>query len=208
MPLLDTKLLSRLATGRKEETYWPVAVAQDKFYCIILKGGERHPYFPRPLLNEFDFQIPLHFAAAAPKKRRRHDEDEDMDGMDKDEDEQEAGTEITRLEHSYALTNLLHSLGSDLMGATTSTAAQRAALGAKALKADKLLLQLLAAECVEGEERGMKALEIVGLMKDESGRMMEAAAKVASRFGREVLRTRIEELAERRVVGLDVDGDE
>jgi len=181
-------------------------VAQDKFYCIILKGGERHPYFPRPLLNEFDFQIPLHFAATAPKKRRRNDEDQDMDGMD--EDEQEAGTEITRLEHSYALTNLLHSLASDLMAATTSTAAQRAALGAKALEADKLLLQLLAAECVEGEERGMKALEIVGLMKDESGRMMEAAAKVASRFGREVLRTRIEELAERRVVGLDVDRDE
>jgi len=179
-------------------------VAQEKFYCIILKGGERHPYFPRPLLNEFDFQIPLHFSAA-PRKRLRNDEDEDMD---KDEDEQEAVTEVTRLEHSYALTNLLHSLASDLMGATTSTAAQRAALGAKALEADKLLLQLLAAECVEGEERGMKALEIVGLMKDESGRMMEAAAKVASRFGREVLRTRIEELAERRVVGLDVDGDE
>lgn len=207
MPLLDTKLLSRLATGRKEETYWPVAVAQDKFYCIILKGGERHPYFPRPLLNEFDFQIPLHFSTA-PKKRRRNDEDEDMDGIEKAEDEQEAGTEITRLEHSYALTNLLHSLANDLMGATTSTAAQRAALGAKALEADKLLLQLLAAECVEGEERGMKALEIVGLMKDESGRMMEAAAKVASRFGREVLRGRIEEMAERRVVGLDVDGDE
>jgi len=179
-------------------------VAQEKFYCIILKGGERHPYFPRPLLNEFNFQIPLHFSAA-PKKRSRNYEDEDMD---KDEDEQEAVTEVTRLEHSYALTNLLHSLASDLMGATTSTAAQRAALGAKALEADKLLLQLLAAECVEGEERGMKALEIVGLMKDESGRMMEAAAKVASRFGREVLRTRIEELAERRVVGLDVDGDE
>lgn len=131
-----------------------------------------------------------------------------MNGNDNEDDEQEAGTEITRLEHSYALTTLLHSLASDLMAATTSTAAQRAALGTKALEADKLLLQLLAAECVEGEERGMKALEIVGLMKDESGRMMEAAAKVASRFGREVLRTRIEEMAERRIVGLDVDGEE
>lgn len=37
VPLLDTRLLERLASGRKEESYWPVAVAQDKFHCIILK---------------------------------------------------------------------------------------------------------------------------------------------------------------------------
>lgn len=37
VPLLDTRLLERLAGGRKEESYWPVAVAQDKFHCIILK---------------------------------------------------------------------------------------------------------------------------------------------------------------------------
>jgi chromosome transmission fidelity protein 4 len=36
-PLLDTRTLERLASGRKEESYWPVAVAQDKFHCIILK---------------------------------------------------------------------------------------------------------------------------------------------------------------------------
>jgi len=36
-PLLDTKALERLAGGRKEEKYWPVAVAQNKFHCIILK---------------------------------------------------------------------------------------------------------------------------------------------------------------------------
>jgi len=37
VPLLDTKLLDRLASGRKEETYWPVAVSREKFCCIILK---------------------------------------------------------------------------------------------------------------------------------------------------------------------------
>jgi len=206
IPLLDTKLLSRLASGRKTENYWPVAVAQEKFYCIILKGGDRHPYFPRPLLNEFDFHIPLHHAAG-PKNQSRRNEDEDMTGADDEEDEAE-GTETTRLEHSYALTTLLQSLTSDLVAATTSTAAQRATLASQTLQADKLLLQLLAAECVEGEEKGMKALEIVGLMKDESGKIMDAAAKVASRFGREVLRSRIEEMAERRAVGLHDDGDD
>jgi chromosome transmission fidelity protein 4 len=59
VPLLDTKLLSRLASGRKTETYFPVAVADNKFHCIILKGGDQYPYFPRPLLSEFEFQIPL-----------------------------------------------------------------------------------------------------------------------------------------------------
>jgi chromosome transmission fidelity protein 4 len=38
-PLLDTRTLERLAGGRKTESYWPVAVAQDKFHCIILKVG-------------------------------------------------------------------------------------------------------------------------------------------------------------------------
>lgn len=37
VPLLDTKRMERLASGKKEESYWPVAVAQDKFHCIILK---------------------------------------------------------------------------------------------------------------------------------------------------------------------------
>ena len=48
VPLLDTKTLDRLAGGRKQETYWPVAVAQDKFHCIILKasttGAGSNPY--------------------------------------------------------------------------------------------------------------------------------------------------------------------
>lgn len=37
VPLLDTRTLERLAGGGKEESYWPVAVANDKFHCIILK---------------------------------------------------------------------------------------------------------------------------------------------------------------------------
>ncbi|MDI1489198.1 MAG: DNA polymerase alpha accessory factor Mcl1 [Ramalina farinacea] len=39
VPLLDTRRLDRLRGGGKEESYWPVAVAQEKFHCIILKGG-------------------------------------------------------------------------------------------------------------------------------------------------------------------------
>lgn len=48
VPMLDTRQLSRLATGGKEETYWPVGVAPSstgdlKFHCMIIKGRERYP---------------------------------------------------------------------------------------------------------------------------------------------------------------------
>lgn len=187
VPLLDTTQLDRLATGRKEEAYWPVAVAMDKFHCIILKGGERYPYFPRPLLSDFDFKIPV----------SSHD---DVD------DEEENETE--KLEESFVRTSLLLDLQDDLVANTNATQAQKVEVSQRELEVDKVLLQLLAAECREGEERGMKALEIVSLMKDRTGRMLEAAGKIASRFGRDVLNEKISALAERRLVGLAVEEEE
>jgi chromosome transmission fidelity protein 4 len=71
------------------------------------------------------------------------------------------------------------------------------------LEIDKVLLQLLNVECREGEERGMKALEIVSLMKDRNGKMIEAAGKVAGRYGRTVLEDKIRELEEKRLMGMD-----
>lgn len=190
VPILDTKHLDRLAGGRKEETYWPVAVAQNTFYCIILKGGDRYPYFPRPLLAEFGFQMPLELARPT---------------TNGSSEEENPGSEARRLEENYVKTSLMHALQEDLVSATHATSSQRAELSQKSLEIDKLLLQLLAAECVEGESRGMKALEIVTLMRDKSGRMLEAAGKVAARFGREVLGEKIRDLAERRLVGMDDD---
>lgn len=184
VPLLDTKLLDRLASGRKEETYWPVAVAQDKFHCIILKGGDQYPYFPRPLLTEFDFKIPCSTAPAP-------------------EDEADATiNEGPRLEETFVRNSLLLSLLEDLVSATNATHSQRTELSRREVEIDKSLLQLLNVECREGEERGMKALEVVGLMRDRGGKMIEAAGKVAGRYGRTVLQEKIGELAERRLVGL------
>ena len=57
IPVLDTNLLQRRVG--KDENYWPVAVSQQKFHCIILKGAERHPFFPRPITSEFDFLVPI-----------------------------------------------------------------------------------------------------------------------------------------------------
>ncbi|PYH77126.1 chromosome segregation protein [Aspergillus uvarum CBS 121591] len=187
VPLLDTKQLERLASGRKEETYWPVAVAQDKFHCIILKGGDKYPYFPRPLLSEFDFRIPI---SDTPGK-----------GVEDDEDSGSIRHDGARFEEAFVRGSILLSLFEDLVSTTNATASQRAELARKEVEVDKILLQLLAVECREGEERGMKALELVQMMRDRNGKMVEAAVKVAERYGRGVLQDKIRELAEKRYLG-------
>ncbi|KAL9123950.1 MAG: hypothetical protein Q9217_006674 [Psora testacea] len=184
VPVLDTKRLERLAGGKREETYWPVAVAQEKFHCIILKGGEQHPYFPKPLLSEFDLRIPL-----SSTKATVHEEGNLPDGQ--------------KLEESFARNSLLLSLLEDLVSSTNATHSQRTELAKREMEVDKALLQLLNVECREGEERGMKALELVGLMRDRNGKMVEAAGKVAGRYGRTVLQKKISELAERRLMSVE-----
>jgi chromosome transmission fidelity protein 4 len=69
------------------------------------------------------------------------------------------------------------------------------------LEIDKTLLQMMAIECREGEDRGMRALEIVTLLRDRTGRMIEAAGKVAERYGRTVLGEKIREVGEARLAG-------
>lgn len=181
VPLLDTKTLERLAGGRKEETYWPVAVAQDKFHCIILKGGDQYPYFPKPLLSEFEFKIPCSTAVG-----------------EKSSDASANGG--PHLEESFVRSSLMLSLLEDFVSASNASQGQRTELSRREIEVDKTLLQLLNVECREGEERGMKALEIVGLMRDRSGKMLEAAGKVAGRYGRSVLQDKINDLAERRLM--------
>ncbi len=77
------------------------------------------------------------------------------------------------------------------LDSTTASFEHRATLSRLELEIDKTLLQLLAVECREGEERGMRALELVELMRDRTGRMMEAAGKIAERYGRTILGEKI-----------------
>ncbi|KAF5988146.1 chromosome transmission fidelity 4 [Fusarium coicis] len=207
VPLLDTKLMERLASGRKNESYFPIAVADNKFHCIILKGGDQYPYFPRPLLSEFDFSIPI---ASAPKtsKRKARDGSEDLDMADGDEDkddEDDGSSETRKLEQQFMLHNVKAAQLRDLMEATSGSHTLRSQLSRLELDIDKTLLQLLAVECREGEERGMRALEMVQLMRDRTGRMMEAAGRVAERYGRTILGEKIREVGEKRVGGLEDD---
>ncbi|GAB7366076.1 hypothetical protein MBLNU230_g7642t1 [Neophaeotheca triangularis] len=196
IPLLDTRNLARLASGKKDETYWPVAVAEDKFHCIILKGGEEYPYFPRPLLTDFDFNIPI----SNPNSK---DDDDDF------EIENSSSSQQRDLEQKHVLLNTQLSLLSDRLEHTNATSAQKAELPQLEREVDKVLLQLFAHECGEGgEERGMKALEIASLMRDRTGKMLEACGKVAQRYKLQVLGEKVLALGERRLVGLNDDEED
>ncbi|ROW17091.1 hypothetical protein VPNG_01030 [Cytospora leucostoma] len=215
VPLLDTKLLPRLASGRKHESYFPIAVADNRFHCIILKGGDQYPYFPRPLLSEFDFSVPL---TSAPPKAKANNRTKAANGEDDDGDddvfsendmdvagEGEEASESRRLEQQFMLRGIQAAQVQDLVESTSGSHAQRAALARLEIEIDKTLLQLLAVECREGEERGMRALEMVELMRDRTGRMVEAAGKVAERYGRTILGDKIREFGEKRSNGMDFD---
>ncbi|KAI0181959.1 WD40 repeat-like protein [Hypoxylon sp. FL1284] len=209
IPLLDTKLLPRLASGRKTETYFPIAVADGKFHCIILKGGDQYPYFPRPLLSEFDFSVPLASEPPRPKAASKHPDAMDLaDGTPEPEADGDEESETRNLEQQYLLKGIAAAQLQDVVESSRSGAgssAQRSGLARLELEVDKTLLQLLAAECREGEDRGMRALELVRLMRDRTGRMVEAAGKVADRYGRAVLGDKIRELGELRADGEDED---
>ena len=206
VPMLDTNIMARLASGNKQESYWPMGVLSGKFQCIILKGQDKHPYVGDTLIpSEFDLEIPLSSTADKDKERER-----DLDAMSDDEDEggskkNKAGAEQQRLEQSLILTQTLHTQLSSTLSHTRPSSYQKQALTDLEVHIDRTLLQLLGLECLAGEDRGMKALELVTLMKDANGKMLDLASKVATRYGREVLGEKIRELAERKMVGLDAE---
>ena len=172
-------------------------MADDKFHCIILKGGDQYPYFPRPLLSEFEFSMPL--ASAPPPKKKGEGEGEDDEGGE-DEDTIEAQT----LAQQFVVTRVLASQLRDKLSEAGGHA-ERSRLGRLDLELDKTLLKMLAMECRLGEERGMRALEMVEMMGDRTGRMLEAAGKVADRYDRSVLAEKIREVGERKINGMDED---
>ena len=103
------------------------------------------------------------------------------------------------------LKSILAAQQQDLVDFTKSSHSQRTALARMEVEIDKTLLQMMAVECREGEERGMRALEMVTLFRDRSGRMIEAAGKVAERYGRNVLGEKIKEVGESRLLAMEED---
>lgn len=205
VPMLDTKCLSRRAGGGKEESYWPVCVAQDAegkpvFHCMIIKGSEKYPSNPPPMLSEFPLEIPL---SSAIDRSREREKEAELDVLSDDEDAPARKPENKQQVHEneYILASTLHAQLSETLAHTRPTAYQKQDLVNLEVQIDRALLQLLGLECLAGEDRGMKALELVTLMRDANGKMLDLAGKVAQRYGREILGEKIRELAERRLLG-------
>jgi len=112
---------------------------------------------------------------------------------------------MKKLEGDFVLQSVLTAQKSDLIKSTASTHSERKELAQMTIEIDKTLLKMMMAECIEGEERGMRALELVSLMKDQTGRMIEAAGKIAEKYERAVLGDKIRELGEAKLLEMDED---
>ncbi|KAI8349648.1 hypothetical protein EDC96DRAFT_600038 [Choanephora cucurbitarum] len=50
---------SKAYAGDRTERYWPVGVLRDRFVCIVLRGQNMYPFFPRPPVKDVPLQLPL-----------------------------------------------------------------------------------------------------------------------------------------------------
>lgn len=55
VPVFDGKTHA----AQKNEKYWPVGILRDRLMCVILRGNNLYPFFPRPPVKDISLQLPL-----------------------------------------------------------------------------------------------------------------------------------------------------
>ncbi|KAI8878293.1 WD40 repeat-like protein, partial [Backusella circina FSU 941] len=46
-------------TIQKTERYWPVGLLNDKLMCVIVRGSNQYPFFPRPIVSDIELEMPV-----------------------------------------------------------------------------------------------------------------------------------------------------
>ena len=196
--MFDTANLEHLQSGRKEESYWPVAVHNDEFYCAVLKGKDQYPYFPKPSMMQYQFRVPL----PLPPKKERNKRGQDQDEEKETDDQARPRLEEELVRQSVGIAMLTDALATSPRSSSASSA-RYAEIARKELDFNRILLQLLAVECREDEKTGMKALELVKLVKGGDPKVLNGARKVAERYGRMLLLEKIDSWAESRALDVE-----
>ncbi|KAI7867064.1 WD40-repeat-containing domain protein [Mucor mucedo] len=57
VPVFDGK--AHAAQLEKTEKYWPVGLLRDRLMCVVLRGNNPYPFFPRPPVKDIPLQLPL-----------------------------------------------------------------------------------------------------------------------------------------------------
>ncbi|TIB08986.1 hypothetical protein E3P92_03605 [Wallemia ichthyophaga] len=167
VPLLDTATLER---GRdKQERYWPVGVVGNSLQCLILKGREQHPFFPRPLISTLDVRMPVL-------------------GLDTQQGQLEEGV----LRDSLVLS---HARGQAENVGDEEHSNLEEAIKKHELTIDKGLLQLINTACKA--DRLQRALDAAGMLNQFSS--VDAAMKIAAFFHLPSLQDRIYLLKEEKM---------
>lgn len=185
VPLLDTKAMGR---NNPDESFWPLGVTENKFSCIILKGGEKYPYLPLPIASELEIKLPL-FSALATKAN-------ETDGA-----QQREAIDSMKLEEQYLREKVLLQLYKDgvlaYCGGDESAMddEQRDEISKRELALDKVALQQLQILCRIGGYDA-KAYGLILMIHKENA--LTAASKIAVRYDMDSLAEKINREIERR----------
>ncbi|KAL9557358.1 hypothetical protein MBANPS3_001432 [Mucor bainieri] len=57
VPVFDGKAYA--AANQRTEKYWPVGLLRDRLMCVVLRGANTYPFFPRPPVKDIALQLPL-----------------------------------------------------------------------------------------------------------------------------------------------------
>ncbi|KAJ3038284.1 hypothetical protein HK097_003216 [Rhizophlyctis rosea] len=140
IPVLDSTMAKRARSEESATIYWPVDVTDREFMCVVCKGADKHPHFPKPLITELPLTIP--FAMLE--------------------------TPIVQLEEKYwkgaVVARHLRGLseGGDV--------GREAEIGRRDLEMDKILVQLILAACkAERVERALDLCRCLQSLKSLDG---------------------------------------